>query len=148
MKVDWSDIFTVAETGADIWQDTQLQKSNQQALNSWDMLEVAKQLGATEEHYRTEIAIVDAVTSLKNKFFPTKTSPMEMFLLKQMGFDTYEDFKQAQNVLYRSELQQRMNDTPLYATLKYGGKGLKWMLEKSADETQSRPESQQGNQWG
>ena len=124
----------IAKDAISIKGDLDFQSENRRVLTSWDVCEIVRRIGRTEERFDTEIKIYFEIWKIENSYNSSYQPPVYNSDLEK----------------YRNELSVLTECIPELIALKYGKEKLAgWALDK-IKETAKKIVSQYGQngRWG
>jgi len=132
----WDDVIdflgALAKDGMTIAGDVNFYNENHRVLNSYDVYEVVRRIGRTEERYSTEITILNRILEARDATFPPRQLTMQEQIMQALNSSSYYHIPTSTECLmkYRKELENLTNNIPLYAAMKYGKeKGQDWIMD-------------------
>jgi hypothetical protein len=115
--------------------DLRFRHENYQALERIDIFSIVRRLGKTEERFKNEIRIYDAILVAKSAVTPP--SHQNYYFNNYSNISSFYNqynpiFTEVQK--YENELRWLTNNIHIYLVIKYGAKGIDWMLDKFGKE--------------
>jgi len=117
----------------DFIEDWDFLSENNRVLSANDVLTLIRRLGRTEERYKSEIAIYNAILAVKDFVYPPKLQ-IQQNPWYNILFEPYYNPVLVEYNKYRNELIWHTDNIPIYVSIKYGKEGVDWILDKFGDE--------------
>jgi hypothetical protein len=139
MNITIDDVLGFLGNAVSFGDDLRFRHDNYQVLERIDIFAIVRRLGKTEERYKGEIRIYDAILAAKSAATPP--NPQNYY------FNNYANINQLYNPYnpmlaefqkYQDELRWLTNNIHIYLVIKYGSKGIEWVLDKFGDEVKQR----------
>lgn len=139
MNINVEDVLGFLSNAVNLNEDLIFRYENYQALERVDIFNIVRRLGKTEERYKTEIKVYDAILAAKSAVTPP--SPQNYLL------NNYANISQPYSLYnpmlaefqkYQDELRWLTNNIHIYLVIKYGSKGVEWVLDKFGDDVKRR----------
>ncbi|MCL2053340.1 MAG: hypothetical protein FWG90_02710 [Oscillospiraceae bacterium] len=132
MNVTINDVVDFLGNLYNLTDDINFRYDNYTILENADILTIARRLGKTEERYKNEIKIYDAILAAKSAVTPPQTQ--NFFTQYNQSFNPFYNPIIAEYNKYQRELKWHTDNIPIYLAIKYGEKGTEWVLNKFSDE--------------
>jgi len=132
----WDDVVDFlggfAKDAVTVATDINFYNENCKALNNYDIYEIVRRIGRTEERYSTEIIIFGKILDARDSVFPPPQQTMHDQLMRILNSQPYYYVPtNVDNLLkYQKELKWLTDNIPLFAAMKYGKeKGRDWIMD-------------------
>ena|GEM_PF-1893737 len=104
------------------------QNESRRILANPDLLTIVRRLGRTEERYKDEIKVFDAIISANIAVNPPAPNPFMQLPFQQRYYTpSYDDYLR----MYYNDLSRLTDDIPCFAAIKIGKeRGTDWILDK------------------
>lgn len=125
-------------TGMNLRKDFQFLKKNEEALQSGNFCEPMVRLGATLERYENEIAVYEAMLSVKC-FLIEKYAGNQNYGRIINNFPLYNEWQviNVERNNHVKNLEFHTTNIPIYIAIKTGAKGIDWILDKMGQEVKN-----------
>jgi hypothetical protein len=138
MNITVDDVLGFLGNAVSFGDDLRFRHDNYQALERIDIFLIVRRLGKTEERYKSEIRIYDAILAAKSAVTPP--SPQNYFSNYTNINHLYSPYNPmlAEFQKYQDELRWLTNNIHVYLVIKYGSKGIEWVLDKFGEDVKRR----------
>jgi hypothetical protein len=137
MNITIEDVLGFLGNAINLNDDFAFRHDNYQVLERTDIFAIVRRLGKTEERYKNEIQVYGAMLAAKSAV--TQPPPNQYNYL----FNSNPNINQLYNPYnpmlaefqkYQDELRWYTNNIHIYLAIKYGGKGVEWVLDKFGED--------------
>ena len=123
-------LATIGKIVFELNEDWDFWSENNRALSTNDLFSPIRRLGRTEERYKKEIDVYNAILTAKDLVYPPKPQrqPYNHFL------DPYYNPTTVEYTKHRNALAWHTDNIPIYVAIRYGKEGIDWVLDKFGEE--------------
>lgn len=126
-------LLTISKNVLELAEDWSFLRENNRILSESDIFAPIRQLGRTEERYKNEIAIYDAMLTAKEFVFPPQIRAQQISPY-QSFFDPYYNPTLMEHKKHCNILAWHSDNIPIYVAIRYGKESIDWILDKFGEE--------------
>jgi len=118
--------ITIGKNAVELYEDWDFHSDNIESLRVHDIFLPVRRLGKTEERYKKEIATYIRILNAKN--FVNQSNfqfQQSMHYSYPYNFSIWDESNR-----YRNKLVWHTENIPIYVAIRYGEKGIDWILGK------------------